>query len=148
MNVNEPPVLKRGKRIWHTFAILNCLNYYGSPIIPLACANQPCHLHLYCFSIVRDDQVPVIATFMYPLCQKHFNLQKIILKTYATSTFCPGKVKQHPRPLTFEVTTRLGRKTHCAMFDRKNWENGEIRSDSPTSFGALLPCLMSFVCLH
>ena len=30
----------------------------------------------------------------------------------------------------------------------KNWENGEIRSDHQTSFGALLPCLMSFVCLH
>lgn len=93
--------------------------YYGSPIIPLACANQPCHLNLHCFSIVRDDQVPVIAMFMYPLCQKHFNLQKLNLKTYATSTLRPGKVKQHPRPLTFEVTTRLGRKTHCAMFDRK-----------------------------
>ena len=32
MNVNEPPVLKRGKRIWHTFAILNCLNYV--PLVP------------------------------------------------------------------------------------------------------------------
>lgn len=104
MNVNEPPVLKRGQRIWHTFAILNCLNYHGSPIIPLACANQPCHLNLHCLSIVWDGQVPVIAMFMYPLC--HIN-------------FSSWKVKQHPRPLTFEATTRLGRKTHCAMFERK-----------------------------
>lgn len=36
----------------------------------------------------------------------------------------------------------------CHVWSKKNGRTGEIRSDNQTSFGVLLPCLMSFVCLH
>ncbi len=124
-----------------------CLNYYGSPIIPaLAGANLHCEgwassSHCHVHVPIKPETLKSRSTKFEDLCH---------------SNFSSWKVKQQPRPLTFEVTTRLGRKTHCAMFDPKKWENGKIRSDNQTSVAAWLGCwdvrlvgaLLSFVWLH